>query len=204
MRTSTPGGRPAVFLDRDGTITVERGYITRPEDLELIEGSGSAVRALNEAGILAVLVSNQSGVARGLMTEEDLASVHRALEGLLASHQARLDAAYYCPNLRDGRVERFARDSSCRKPETGMLDLAVRDLGVDIDSSFMVGDQLTDVELAERAGMPMLVVLTGKGRETAEAAAEKGLAVAAKVKDVASAVEWILQKRGRQAKGRVP
>ena len=81
----TAVGRPAVFLDRDGTVTVERGYVTRPEDLELIPGAGAAVRALNEAGLLAVLVSNQSGVARGLMSEEDLACVHRALEDLLGA-----------------------------------------------------------------------------------------------------------------------
>jgi D-glycero-D-manno-heptose 1,7-bisphosphate phosphatase len=189
-------GRPAVFLDRDGTITVERGYVTRPEDLELIPGASAAIRSLNKAGLLVVVVSNQSGVARGLMSEDDLASVHRALEGLLSEGGAELDAAYYCPNHPQGTVVRYARDASCRKPALGMLELAVRDLDIEVSSSFMVGDQITDVEFAGQAGMPMLLVLTGKGRETEAAAKAAGLEIAASLADLSGAAEWILSRVG--------
>ncbi len=187
-------GRAALLLDRDGVLTVEDGYITRPDGLVLERGAADAVRLLNEAGVAAVLVSNQSGVARGLMTEDDLAAVHARLEEMLARTGARLDAAYYCPNHPDGQVERFSRDASCRKPETGMVDAAVRDLGIDPARSAMVGDQVTDVELAERVGIPCVLVRTGKGVEAAREARARGLAVAAVVSGVLEAARWMLSR----------
>ncbi|MBD3349128.1 MAG: HAD-IIIA family hydrolase [Candidatus Eisenbacteria bacterium] len=192
------GGR-AVFLDRDGTITVERGHITRPSDLELIDGAAKAIRNLNSAGYLAVLVSNQSGVARGLMSEEDLAGIHAALEELLSAEGALLDAAYYCPNYEGGSVPGFIEDTSCRKPDTGMIEAARRDLGMDIASSFVVGDQITDIELARNAGMPGVLVMTGKGARAEARARERGVAIARKARDLREAVAWILslEKGGR-------
>jgi D-glycero-D-manno-heptose 1,7-bisphosphate phosphatase len=191
----TTPGRAAAFLDRDGTITVERGYVTRPEDIALIEGAAAAIRALNEAGVLVVIVSNQSGVARGLMTEDDMAEVHAATEALLNAEGAHIDAAYYCPNHADGTVARFTADTSCRKPETGMANAAVRDLGVDLSLSTMVGDNVTDIEFANSAGMAAVLVRTGKGAEHIEKAKERGARVDAHVDDLAGAVEWILGGR---------
>jgi len=188
-------GNAAAFLDRDGTITVERGYVTRPEDIELVAGAAAAIRELNEAGVLAVIVSNQAGVARGLMSEEDMAAVHATTESLLAAEGAVLDGAYYCPNHPDGAVERYARDTSCRKPAQGMFELAVRDLGIDPAMSTMVGDQVTDVEFANRAGIPAVLVMTGKGAEHLEKADELGLDVAVAVPNLAAAVRWILKER---------
>jgi len=188
-------GNAAAFLDRDGTITVERSYVTRPEDIELVDGAAAAIRELNEAGVLAVIVSNQSGVARGLMSEEDMAAVHAATESLLAAEGAVLDGAYYCPNHPDGKVERYTRDTSCRKPAQGMFKLAVRDLCIDPAMSTMVGDQVTDVEFANGAGIPAVLVMTGKGAEHLEKADELGLTVAAAVPDLAAAVRWILEER---------
>ena len=187
--------RPAAFLDRDGTITSERGYVTRPEDVALIAGAGAAVRALNEAGVLAVIVSNQSGVARGLMDEEDMAAVHAATEALLRAEGAVLDGAYYCPDHLEGVVERFTRDVSCRKPAPGMVERAVRDLDIDLAASTMVGDQVTDVALANGVGIPAVLVMTGKGESHLELARERGLSVAAQVPDLAAAVRWILDGR---------
>ncbi len=184
--------RPAVFFDRDGVLSVERSYILRPEDLELVPGAGRAVKALNNRGIEGVLVSNQSAVARGFMTEEELGAVHRHLEDLLAAEGAFLDAAYYCPNLSGATVERFSRDDSCRKPRTGMLEQAVRDLGVDLAASYMIGDQATDIELAKRAGLTAVLVLTGKGRETLATQGEQGPAIDHVAADVEAAVSWIL------------
>ena len=188
-------GRAAAFLDRDGTITAERGYVTRPEDVVLIEGAAAAIRELNEAGVLAVIVSNQSGVARGLMSEEDMAAVHAATESLLSAEGAVLSGAYYCPNHPDGKVERYTRDATCRKPAVGMLELAVRDLDIDVEQSTMIGDQVTDVEFANRAGIPAVLVMTGKGAAHLELARERGLSVAAPVSDLGAAVRWILEGR---------
>ncbi len=187
-------GRPALFLDRDGVLTVENSYITRPDELRLETGAAEAVRTLNEAGVLAVVVSNQSGVARGLMTEQDMAAVHARLEQLLGEDGARLDAAYYCPNHLEGAVERYSRDASCRKPQTGMIDAAVRDLGIDLSASAMVGDQLTDAELAERAGIPCVLVETGKGTTSFEQARAAGLPVAELVPGVLDAARWMVSR----------
>ena len=188
-------GRAAAFLDRDGTITSERGYVTRPEDVALIDGAAAAIRELNEAGILAVIVSNQSGVARGLMSEEDMAAVHAATESLLAAEGAQLSGAYYCPNHPNGTLERYTRDATCRKPALGMLELAIRDLDIDVAQSTMVGDQVTDVEFANRAGIPAVLVMTGKGAAHLELARERCLSVAAHVSDLGAAVRWIIDGR---------
>ena len=189
------GGRAAAFLDRDGTMTVENSYITSPGDIRLVDGAGAAIRELNAAGVLAVIVSNQSGVARGLMSEEDMAAVHAATESLLAAERATLDGAYYCPNHVDGKVLRYTRDASCRKPALGMLEMAVRDLSIDLSRSTMVGDQMTDVEFANRAGIPAVLVMTGKGAEHLGSVGGRGLRVAAEVPDIAAAVRWILDGR---------
>jgi len=189
------GDRPAAFLDRDGTITVEKSYITSPGGIRLVEGAPEAIRELNSAGVLAVIVSNQSGVARGLMSEDDMAAIHTATESLLAAAGAKLDGAYYCPNHSDGKVLRYTRDASCRKPALGMLEVAVRDLGIDLARSTMVGDQATDVEFANAAGIPAVMVMTGKGEEQLGLSRERGLRVAAQVPDLAAAVRWILDGR---------
>jgi D-glycero-D-manno-heptose 1,7-bisphosphate phosphatase len=182
----------AVFLDRDGVLTVERSYITRPGELELLPGAARAVGALNNAGVRAVVVSNQSAVARGLMTEEELAAVHGHLEELLEEEGVFLDAAYYCPNLFGARVARFARDDSCRKPRTGMLEQAARDLGIDLAASYMIGDQMTDIELARGAGLTAVLVLTGKGHETQAVLSERGLEIDHVAVEIGAAVSWIL------------
>jgi D-glycero-D-manno-heptose 1,7-bisphosphate phosphatase len=186
------GDRPAAFLDRDGTINVERGYVTSPDELVLIDGAAEAIRALNSRGVLAVVVSNQSGVARGLMTEEGLARIHERLEDLLAAFEARLDGAYYCPNFEGGSVERYAREAGCRKPATGMIERAVDDLAIDLGSSVMVGDHATDIELANALGIPGVLVETGRGRATLAEAEALGLEIAHAAPDLAAAVEWIL------------
>jgi len=190
--------RPAVFLDRDGTLTIERGYISDPGVLELIRGAGEAVRTLNDAGILAVIVSNQSGVARGYMSESDMAVVHQRLVELLGGCGARLDGAYYCPNHPEGKILRYTRDWSCRKPETGMIDLAVRELGIDLGRSYFVGDHSTDIEVAKRKGIPGIMVRTGHGEREIEETATKAVPAAYVASDVGDAVRWILRERKRR------
>ena len=123
-----------------------------------------------------------------------MAAVHAETERRLAAEGASLDGAYYCPNHLEGTVERFSRDVSCRKPALGMLEAAVRDLAIDARASTMVGDQLTDVEFANNAGMAAVLVMTGKGEAHLEEARTRGLRVDAAVADLTAAVKWILDR----------
>jgi len=146
--------RPAIFLDRDGTIIEDRGYVSRPEEVTLLPGAADAISRFRRAGFRVVVVSNQSGVARGLFTEKDLAAVHQRLEETLAKEGAALDAAYYCPFLDgpDAVIEAYRRESDLRKPKPGMLLQAARDLHLDLSRSWMIGDAESDVEAGRRAG----------------------------------------------------
>jgi len=151
---------PAVFLDRDDTLIADHGYIGDPDDVALLSGAAEAVRRFAELGFLVVLVSNQSGVARGYFTEEDLEAVHGRLEALLAAEAARLDGAYYCPFL-DGEeavIEAYRKDSFLRKPNPGMLLQGAQDLNIDLARSWMVGDSLRDVAAGRRAGCQTVLV----------------------------------------------
>ncbi|MBF6047065.1 HAD-IIIA family hydrolase [Streptomyces sp. NRRL B-1677] len=145
-------GRPAVFLDRDGTLTEPRHYPSRPEDLVLQAGIGPPLRALQHAGFALVVVTNQSGLARGLVDEAAVAPMHQRLRELLAHHQVRLDGIYLCPHHPGGTVPRFSLACSCRKPAPGMLHQAAGDLGRDLSSSWMVGDSACDIDAGHRAG----------------------------------------------------
>lgn len=138
-------GRRAVFIDRDDTIVQDVPYCSRPEDLRLFPGVGESIRMLNEAGYLAVLVTNQSGVGRGYFDEETLGRIHEKLEADLAADGGRLDAIYYCPHRPD-------EGCGCRKPATGMLERAVRELGIDLRSSYVIGDSENDVTMGQKAG----------------------------------------------------
>ncbi len=156
-------GRKAVFLDRDGTLIQERGYLKDPDQVALEQGAAEAVARLNRSGFAVVLVTNQSGVARGTYTEEDVAAVHRRLESLLEVEDARLDGVYYCPHYPEGVVEEYRQSCTCRKPAGGMLLRAAEDLGIRLDGSYMIGDKLTDTEAARREGLTGILVRTGYG-----------------------------------------
>ena len=150
----------AVFLDRDGTIIEDIGYIGDPDDVRLIPDAAEAIRRISQAGYLVVIVSNQSGVARGLFDEAALSDVHARVEALLRAEGAALDGAYYCPYLdsHDTKVEAYRRDSELRKPNTGMLRQAARDLNIDLSRSWMIGDSPSDVEAGRRAGCETILV----------------------------------------------
>ncbi len=153
---------PAIFLDRDGTLNFDYGWITSPEKIELLPGAAEAVRAINEVGFLAVLVTNQPVIARGTCTEAGLAAIHDRLEFLLAQSGARLDAIYYCPHHPDGgfpgeRAELKIR-CDCRKPAPGLLENAARDLNIDVARSWMIGDSERDLGAAAAFGIPAILV----------------------------------------------
>lgn len=156
--------RRAVFMDRDGTISEEVGYVNHPSRYKVFPYSAEAVRLLNEAGWLAILVTNQAGVARGYFTEDVIKAVHRVLERELEREGARLDAVYYCAHHPTVGEPPYRFDCDCRKPRPGLIEQAARDFDVDLARSWVVGDRHSDVELAHNAGTRSAFVLSGYGR----------------------------------------
>jgi D-glycero-D-manno-heptose 1,7-bisphosphate phosphatase len=145
-KTDTP--RPAAFLDRDGVLNVDHGYVYRPEQLEWIAGAREAVRLLNSAGYYVFVISNQSGVARGFYDEAAVKSFHAHMQDGLSAQGAHIDAFYFCPHHPDGTVKSLAVSCSCRKPAPGMLELAAREWPIDLGASFLIGDKDDDVAAA--------------------------------------------------------
>ena len=143
----------AAFLDRDGVLNVDKGYVSRVEDFEWIAGAIEAVRRLNEAGYLVVVATNQSGIARQYYTEADFMALTAWMRRELAARGARLDTVYHCPHHADGGDPVFAIDCDCRKPKPEMLLRAIADLGIDPSQSFLIGDKEADMEAANAAGV---------------------------------------------------
>ena len=150
--------RPAIFLDRDGTLNVEVALVATPEDLIPIEGIGAAVRAINDTGYLAILVTNQAIIARGDCDSAGLRRIHAKLRATLEQAGAHLDAIYYCPHHPD-----WGQACNCRKPKPGMLLAAAKDFDIDLGRSWVIGDSAKDIELARNAGTRCALVRTGKG-----------------------------------------
>jgi histidinol-phosphate phosphatase family protein len=158
---------PAVFVDKDGTLVCDVPYNVDPDRIELAPGAGDALARLAAAGYAIVVVSNQSGVARGLFAEEALAAVERRLRELLATSDVALAGFYYCPHHPAGRVSNYAVTCTCRKPEPGMILQAADDLHLDLSRSWMVGDILDDVEAGNRAGCRSSISRSGSKRRAA-------------------------------------
>ena len=154
----------AVFIDRDGTINEEKEYLYRTDDFAFIPGAPQAIRLLNEAGFLVIVVTNQSGVARGFYTEEDVHLLHRYIASQLEPFGARVAAWFYCPHHPAGRGS-YALPCRCRKPLPGMLLEAAGRFNIDLESSIMIGDKLVDMEAGVAAGCRPILVRTGYGSE---------------------------------------
>ncbi len=195
--------RPGVFLDRDGTIIHDAGYLRRVEDMELYPSAAQAIRLLNQSGRLVVVVTNQSGVARGILDEDAVSSIHAALQTDLEHQGARIDRFYYCPHLPNAPVASFSRECDCRKPNPGMVLAAARDLNIDLSRSYLIGDKPTDIETAHRAGCASVLVRTGYGAEAAEKQGDSQTrrrgdketpAPDHIAEDLLDAVQWILSR----------
>jgi D-glycero-D-manno-heptose 1,7-bisphosphate phosphatase len=156
--------RRAVFMDRDGTISEEIGYVNHPSRYRVFPYSAEAVRLLNEAGWLAILVTNQAGVARGYFTEEIIGAVHNVLTEELEKQGARLDAIYYCAHHPTVGEHPYRFDCDCRKPKPGLIERAIKEFDIDPVQSWMVGDRYSDIELARNAHVRSAFVLSGYGR----------------------------------------
>ena len=151
----------AVFLDRDGTLVHPRHYPSRPDELRLYDGIGPELRRLQSAGLRLVVITNQSGIARGYFGEPELARMHEHLAGELARMGARLDGVYFCPHHPDGAIPELAIACECRKPAPGMLLRAAGELALDLEHSWFIGDILDDVEAGNRAGCRTILVDLG-------------------------------------------
>ncbi len=176
-----------VFLDRDGTINEDVGYLDSPDGLVIIDGALEAIGLLKEAGLRVVIVTNQSGLSRGFIEEEALEAIHKRLLSLLSERGISIDGIYHCPHLpEDG--------CGCRKPKTGLVERALKDMGIDPDSLYVVGDKISDLELAHNIGAKAVLVLTGQGRESlAELGEDHKCQVA---KDLLEAAKWIVEDIG--------
>jgi D-glycero-D-manno-heptose 1,7-bisphosphate phosphatase len=180
--------RPAVFLDRDGTIAEEVGYLNHASRFRMFPFAAAAIRRLNEAGLLVVVVSNQSGVGRGYFPESLVQTVNELMTVQLAESGARIDAIYYCPHT-------SAETCECRKPRTGMLERAAREHSLDLARSFVVGDRYGDIELAQSARAKGILVRTGYGEgELAWHSAEWLSQPDFVAEDLSKAADWILRQ----------
>jgi D-glycero-D-manno-heptose 1,7-bisphosphate phosphatase len=181
----------AIFLDRDGTINEEVGYLNSLAQLVLYPQAMAAIKLINASGMKSIVVTNQSGVARGYFTATFVAEVHRQMQEVLAP-QAHLDAFYFCPHHPEGQGI-YRQDCSCRKPEPGMLLRAARDLGIDLGQSYLIGDTRKDMQAALKAGVKAVLVRTGYGR--AAEAERADVAPNYVADDILEAVKWIMQDR---------
>jgi len=186
-------GRPAVFLDRDGTLLDELGYLADPDQLRPYPGIAGPLRRLREAGYFLCLVTNQSGVARGLLDEPTLELIHQRLQEHLRAEGVELDALLHCPHHPDLGEPPYRRRCLCRKPGPGMFLEAASRHGLDLPASWSVGDSGRDLEASARAGIPgRILVLTGKGRATRDALSPAELEGTQVLPGLAAAAEWIL------------
>jgi D-glycero-D-manno-heptose 1,7-bisphosphate phosphatase len=188
--------RPAVFLDRDGTLVEERGYIDRLDMLALYPWSADALRLLKRAGFAVVVVTNQSAIARGIIDEAFLEASHREIDRRLALGGASIDRYYFCPHLADAPIEQYRQACRCRKPGPGMIERACRELDLDAARSFTVGDRWRDVASGRAAGTRTALVRSGHGAREADTPPE-GARADAILNNLMEAVGWILRSSSR-------
>ncbi|CAK8717753.1 MAG: D-alpha,beta-D-heptose 1,7-bisphosphate phosphatase [Candidatus Electronema aureum] len=186
--------KSAVFLDRDGTINEQRGYINHLSRFVLLPGVPQAIRRLNDHSISAVVVTNQSGLARGYFPSALLDAVHVEMKRLLAEEGAHLDGIYVCPHHPEAKIEQYRQACRCRKPQPGLIEEAAINLNLDLSRSFIVGDRWSDLECGIRAGVRPVLVLTGYGRGELEyIGPQKKIQPVVIAHDLSEAVERIIQ-----------
>jgi D-glycero-D-manno-heptose 1,7-bisphosphate phosphatase len=182
-------------MDRDGTVCDEVGYVNHVDRIRLLPRSAAAIRAANDAGFQTVVVTNQAGVARGYFAESLVDEVHDRVRELLAAEGARLDGIYYCPHHPDVGAPPYRKACACRKPLPGMLERARDEMGIDLASSYMVGDSVKDMEAGHRAGTTNVLVLTGYGKgELAHQSDGWRIKPDHVADDLEDAVSWILAR----------
>jgi len=198
-------GRPALFMDRDGCLIEEMGYINHPSRVRVLPRTPEAIARLNTAGIAAVMATNQAGIARGYFSNETLAAVNAELERQLGALGARLDALYVCTHHPTAGEPPYRETCECRKPKPGLLLRAAAELGLDLSRSIMVGDKPSDVEAGQAAGAATVLVLTGYGRGEWEYRRHEWTVKPDHVaEDLFDAVEWAMARIGAGKSVRLP
>jgi D-glycero-D-manno-heptose 1,7-bisphosphate phosphatase len=189
--------RPAVFIDRDGTINEQMGYINHISRFMLLPGTAEGIRLLNRHQYLVVIVSNQSGVARDYFPVELVDEVHAHMKALLEKEGARIDGIFFCPHHPNGHVSEYSIECNCRKPKTGLIARACRDFDIDMEGSYFIGDRCTDMELAHRANLQGILVTTGYGLGEIDHVLPKSPFKPIHIaKDLLYAVQWIIEVGG--------
>lgn len=186
--------QPAVFLDRDGTINEQMGYINHICRFHLLPGAAEAIKKLNDAKIPVIVISNQSGLARGYFPEELLVAVHEKMNRLLAEKGAHVDGIYYCPHHPEAKKKEFRAACACRKPKPGLVLQAAKEMNLAPERSFVVGDRWSDIKTAANCGAQSILVRTGYGRGDEQyIGPQQDIQPDYKAEDLGEAVEWILR-----------
>ena len=192
----------AVFLDRDGTINEEVGYLDSIDKLKLFANAAEAIRLINESGMKTVVITNQSGVAKGYFTEEFVRTVHEHIRERLRERGAFIDAFYYCPHHQTEGIGVYLQSCTCRKPEAGMLIQASKELAIDLRHSYTVGDMLKDIQVARAVGAKGILVKTGYGIDTIEKDLTPDSSEICQpsyiAEDILDAVKWIIKDRKKK------
>ena len=187
--------RPAVFIDRDGTINEQMGYVNHISRFVLLPGTAEGIRLLNRHQYLAIIVSNQSGVARGYFPMELIDRVHAHMKDLLAKEGANIDGIFFCPHYPRGIVPEYSVACDCRKPRTGLVQKACEEFDIDMKNSYVIGDRCSDIELAERSHLQGIMVTTGYGLGDIEyVLPHKSFKPLHIAKDLLHAVRWIIEQ----------
>ncbi len=184
----------AVFIDRDGTVNKDVGYPNSFRLIEIFAFSFDAIRKINRAGLLAVIVTNQSGVGRGLIVEKNLKTIHQKLRASFAKHGAHFDGVYYCPHYIFSSSPRYRKNCQCRKPKPGLALQAAADLDIELKKSYMIGDKVEDILFGLNIEAKPILVLTGFGPESLPKLEKKGVAPAYVAQNLLDAVNWILER----------
>ncbi len=189
----------AIFLDRDGTINDEVGYLDHADKLRIIPAAFEAIRLINQSGMKAVVVSNQAGIAKGFFTEKFVRKTNEQIQSALLERGAFIDRFYFCPHHPTDGIDPYRRICDCRKPEPGLLHQAAGDLDIDLARSYMIGDRYRDIETAHRVGVKGVLVLTGYGQDLMQ---DAGPDEANEInrpdhiaQNILDAVQWIMKDR---------
>ncbi len=185
----------AIFLDRDGTLLVEVGYLNHPSQVVPYHFTAEALKLAGEAGFLLILITNQSGIARGYLSEAELGAIHERMQAILRESGVELDGIYYCPHHAEGTIERYTKKCACRKPGTVLGEQAAERFGIDLGASFMIGDKETDLAFGRALGVTPCLVRTGFGSFEESSRGPAGLEGARIFDNLLNTVQWISKRR---------
>ncbi len=180
----------AVFLDRDGTIIEDVGYVHEEDKIKFLPGVSEAIKLLNKSGFKVIIITNQAGVARGYFTEEAVKEINKYIQESLAKEGALIDMIYYCPHHVQGIIEEYKKECNCRKPNPGMIEEAVRDFGIDLKKSFVIGDKASDIEAGHRVGCKTIFLA---GNNTLDCEGEITVKSDYVAPDLYEAVKWLME-----------